>query len=82
MELPAEHGPGLLEQRVPGLVLSGHDARSAGFGLRGYGATAFNDGLDGSVGIFVDGVYLGRQGMALGDLAAAARRLRSSLALA
>lgn len=67
MELPAEHGPGLLEQRVPGLVLSGHDARSAGFGLRGYGATAFNDGLDGSVGIFVDGVYLGRQGMALGD---------------
>ena len=67
MELPAEHGPGLLERRVPGLVLSGHDARSAGFGLRGYGATAFNDGLDGSVGIFVDGVYLGRQGMALGD---------------
>ncbi|AHL75725.1 hypothetical protein CH92_11665 [Stutzerimonas stutzeri] len=67
VERPGEHAPGLLEQRVPGLVLSGHNARFAGIGLRGYGATAFNDGLEGSVGVFVDGVYLGRQGMALGD---------------
>lgn len=67
VERPGGHAPSLLEQRVPGLVLSGHNARDIGFGMRGYGATAFNDGLEGSVGVFVDGVYLGRQGMALGD---------------
>src|SRR5690606_21635146 len=39
-----------IQQRVPGLVVSGHDARYAGFGLRGFGATAYNDGLEGSVG--------------------------------
>ncbi|MBA1264158.1 TonB-dependent receptor [Stutzerimonas stutzeri] len=57
-----------IQQRVPGLVVSGHGARYAGFGLRGFGATAYNDGLDGSVGVFVDGVYLGRQGMAFAEL--------------
>lgn len=57
-----------IQQRVPGLVVSGHDARYAGFGLRGFGATAYNDGLEGSVGTFVDGVYLARQGMAFSEL--------------
>lgn len=57
-----------IQQRVPGLVVSGHDARYAGFGLRGFGATAYNDGLEGSVGTFVDGVYLARQGLAFGEL--------------
>lgn len=57
-----------IQRQVPGLVVSGHGPRYAGFGLRGFGATAYNDGLDGSVGVFVDGVYLGRQGMAFSDL--------------
>ncbi|WP_256930752.1 TonB-dependent receptor [Pseudomonas sp. ABC1] len=57
-----------IQQKAPGLVVSGHGPRHAGYGLRGFGATAFNDGLDSSVGIFVDGVYLGRQGMAFSDL--------------
>lgn len=57
-----------IQQRVPGLVVSGHDARYAGFGLRGFGATAYNDGLEGSVGTYVDGVYLARQGMAFTEL--------------
>lgn len=57
-----------IQQRVPGLVVSGHDARYAGFGLRGFGATAYNDGLEGSVGTFVDGVYLARQGLAFSEL--------------
>jgi iron complex outermembrane receptor protein len=37
-------------------------------GIRGIGNNGFNtDGIDGSVGIFVDGVYTGRQGMASSD---------------
>ncbi|WP_024777019.1 TonB-dependent receptor [Pseudomonas corrugata] len=57
-----------VQQRVPGLVVSGHDARYAGFGLRGFGATTYNDGLEGSVGTYVDGVYQARQGMAFTEL--------------
>ncbi len=56
-----------IQRQVPGLLVSGHGPRYAGFGLRGFGATAYNDGLDGSVGVFVDGVYMGRQGMAFSD---------------
>lgn len=37
-------------------------------GIRGIGNNGFNtDGIDGSVGIFVDGVYTGRQGMVSTD---------------
>jgi iron complex outermembrane receptor protein len=37
-------------------------------GIRGLGNNGFNtDGVDGSVGIFVDGVYTGRQGMVSTD---------------
>ncbi|WP_339530043.1 TonB-dependent receptor [Pseudomonas mucidolens] len=57
-----------IQERIPGLVVSGHNARYAGLGLRGFGATAYNDGLESSVGVFVDGVYLGRSGMAFSDL--------------
>ncbi|AMB87217.1 TonB-dependent receptor [Pseudomonas agarici] len=57
-----------IQQRVPGLVVSGHDSRYTGIGLRGFGASAYNDGLEGSVGTYVDGVYLARQGMALTEL--------------
>lgn len=57
-----------IQEQVPGLIVSGHNARYAGFGLRGFGATAYNDGLESSVGVFVDGVYLSRSGMAFSDL--------------
>ncbi|MDR3510362.1 MAG: TonB-dependent receptor [Caulobacteraceae bacterium] len=37
-------------------------------GIRGIGNNGFNtDGIDGSVGVFVDGVYTGRPGMVSGD---------------
>lgn len=36
--------------------------------LRGVGTTGNNTGLESSVGIFLDGVYLSRPGVALGDL--------------
>ncbi|WP_339505009.1 TonB-dependent receptor [Pseudomonas sp. RL_105y_Pfl2_101] len=57
-----------IQRRVPGLIVSGHDARYAGFGLRGFGATAYNDGLEGSVGTYVDGVYQARQDMAFTEM--------------
>ena len=36
--------------------------------IRGLGKNPANDGLEASVGIFLDGVYLGRSGMATNDL--------------
>jgi iron complex outermembrane receptor protein len=37
-------------------------------GVRGIGNNGFNtDGIDGSVGVFIDGVYTGRPGMVSGD---------------
>ncbi|MBL0950720.1 MAG: TonB-dependent receptor [Pseudomonas sp.] len=57
-----------LPERVPGLSLAAPNARQASYAIRGLGSSGYNDGLDGSVGVFVDGVYLGRPGMSLGTL--------------
>ena len=57
-----------LQQRVPSLLVAVPSARYVGYGIRGLGLSSFNDGLDGSVGVFLDGVYQGRQGMAVHDL--------------
>lgn len=57
-----------LQQRVPSLLVAVPSARYASYGIRGLGSSSYNDGLDGSVGVFLDGVYLGRQGMSLVDL--------------
>lgn len=48
-------------QRVPGFYGFGTTPRLAGFSVRGLGNNQFNDGLDSSVGLYQDGVYLGRQ---------------------
>ncbi len=52
-----------LAQRVPGVMLSAPNPRYTAIGIRGLGTSSANDGLDGSVSVYVDGVYLGRQGM-------------------
>ena len=52
-----------LAQRVPGLLLSAPNPRYTAIGIRGLGSSSANDGLDGSVAVYLDGVYLGRQGM-------------------
>lgn len=57
-----------LPEQVPGLSLAAPNARQAGYAIRGLGASGYNDGLDGSVGVFIDGVYQGRAGMAVGSL--------------
>ncbi|WP_070888145.1 TonB-dependent receptor [Pseudomonas argentinensis] len=54
---------GTLAQRVPGLMLSAPNPRYAAIGIRGLGSSSANDGLEGSVAVYLDGVYLGRQGM-------------------
>ncbi|WP_434773243.1 TonB-dependent receptor [Pseudomonas entomophila] len=58
-----------LPRWMPSLVLSDPNPRYASYGLRGLGASGFNDGLDGSVAVYLDDIYLGRAGMALLDFA-------------
>lgn len=53
-----------LSQQVPGLYGFGTTPRLTGFSIRGFGNNQFNDGLESSVGLYVDGVYLARQSYA------------------
>lgn len=46
---------------LPGVFSFGTSPRITGFSIRGLGNNQFNDGLDSSVGLYVDGVYLARQ---------------------
>lgn len=57
-----------LQEVVPGLFVSQANPRLTSFTLRGLGSNAFNEGLESSVALFLDGVYLGRPGMSIGDL--------------
>lgn len=52
-----------LSQYVPNLQISeGTDTRSTGIRIRGIGSDGVNAGIDPSVGVFIDGVYMGRSG--------------------
>ncbi|HEY4078815.1 MAG TPA: TonB-dependent receptor [Rhizomicrobium sp.] len=57
-----------IQHQIPGLVSYNSNPRNSSVGIRGLGVTSAQDGLDTSVGVYVDGVYLGRPGMALQDL--------------
>lgn len=50
-----------LTRFMPGLTAFGSTPRVTGFNIRGLGNNQFNDGLDSSVGLYVDGFYLARQ---------------------
>lgn len=50
------------------LQTSQSDAQGTSIRLRGVGTTGNNSGLESSVGVFIDGVYQSRPGVALGDL--------------
>ena len=52
-----------LARRVPTLQFSAPATRLTSFSIRGLGSSSFNDGLESNVGLWVDGVNLGRQGM-------------------
>jgi iron complex outermembrane recepter protein len=57
-----------VQNLTPSLVAFQSNARNASIGVRGIGVSSAADGLDTTVGVYVDGVYLGRPGMALEDL--------------
>jgi len=57
-----------LQTQTPSLVAYQSNARNSSIGIRGIGVSSAADGLDTSVGVYVDDVYLGRPGMALEDL--------------
>ena len=57
-----------LQERVPGLLVTAPNPRLTIFTIRGLGSSSFNDGIESSVGLFMDGVYLGRQGLSIFDL--------------
>jgi len=57
-----------IQNQVPSLVAFNSNPRNSSIGIRGIGVSSAADGLDSSVGIYMDGVYLGRPGMALADL--------------
>ncbi len=54
----------------PGLVTTSTDSETDGttFRLRGIGTTGQNIGIEGAVGVFLDGIYISRAGIALTDL--------------
>lgn len=58
-----------LKQLSPSLNISYFNPRGNYVSIRGIGRNPASDGLEPAVGIFVDGVYLGRPGMAAYDLA-------------
>jgi len=54
--------------KLPAFSVYLTNPKQLNLGVRGIGNNGFNtDGIDGSVGIFVDGVYTGRQGMVSTD---------------
>ncbi len=57
-----------LKQLSPSLNISYFNPRGNYVSIRGIGRNPASDGLEPAVGIFVDGVYLGRPGMAVYDL--------------
>jgi len=57
-----------LVQQTPSLTAYDSNPRNSSIGIRGIGVSSASDGLDSSVGIYVDNVYFGRPGMALEDL--------------
>jgi iron complex outermembrane receptor protein len=57
-----------LQTQTPSLTTFNSNPRNSSVGIRGIGVSSASDGLDTSVGVYVDNVYLGRPGMALADL--------------
>ena len=57
-----------VQAQTPSFTAYQTNARNSSIGIRGIGVSSAADGLDTSVGVYVDNVYLGRPGMALEDL--------------
>lgn len=57
-----------VQSQTPSLTAFNSNPRNSSIGIRGIGVSSASDGLDTSVGVYIDNVYLGRPGMALADL--------------
>jgi iron complex outermembrane receptor protein len=57
-----------VQNLTPSFTAYQSNARNSSIGIRGIGVSSAADGLDTSVGVYIDNVYLGRPGMALEDL--------------
>ena len=57
-----------LQALTPSFTAFQSNPRNSSIGIRGIGVSSAADGLDTSVGVYIDNVYLGRPGMALEDL--------------
>ena len=57
-----------VQAQTPSFTAYQSNARNSSIGIRGIGVSSASDGLDTSVGVYIDNVYLGRPGMALEDL--------------
>ena len=53
---------------MPSVNVAYMHARQSSVSIRGLGNNPASDGLEGSVGLYIDNVYLGRPGMAVFDL--------------
>jgi len=60
-----DYDPTSIQQFLPSTAVQSMSARNTNFSIRGLGNNAINEGLDTSVGLYLDGVYLGRPGMAM-----------------
>jgi iron complex outermembrane receptor protein len=57
-----------LQQKLPSTNVGFQNPRQSSIAVRGLGNNPANDGLESSVGVFLDGVYLGRPGMVNFDI--------------
>ena len=57
-----------LQQQTPSLTVFNSNPRNSSIGIRGIGVSSASDGLDTSVGVYVDNVYLGRPGVGGGGV--------------
>lgn len=57
-----------LQQALPNVNVAFIHARQSSIAVRGIGNNPANEGLEGSVGIYLDNVFLGRPGMAVFEL--------------
>lgn len=58
-----------LAEKVPNLIIEPSNPRQTSISIRGLGKNSANDGLETSVGVYVDGVYLSQPGETTFDLA-------------
>ncbi|NLY59470.1 MAG: TonB-dependent receptor plug domain-containing protein, partial [Gammaproteobacteria bacterium] len=58
----------MLSRRSAVLQMNASTTRLSSFSMRGLGSSSFNNGMESSVGLYADGVYLGRQGLFQADL--------------